>query len=766
MNAIINNTSSGALTPSVWARTDRPFYVTGFEQMRNFIPQITGPAFYRKAFYYICHTRLNKKAFYIPFEFNAEQAYVLEFTDLKMRVIKDGGMVLETAKVITGITEANPGVLTSVAHGYSTGDEVYIENVGGMTELNGQFFLVVKITDDTFSLTDIDGNAINTSAFTTFTSGGDALRVYEITTPYPESVLWELKHAQTADLMYIVHPSYVPYKLTRAGHASWTLATYTRTSDPFTGANKYPGAVGFYGGRLHMGGTNDDPDGWFGSRAPDPTTGASRYDDFTIGTAAGDAIFFIISSQNNTSDRIRFFSGNSKFMVIGTFGGLYKANGGADGVAITPTAFSVVPISSYGVANFNPVFVNQQTVYVEVGERTLRSFEFDFLADSYQAFDKNLLADEITEGGVKQIAFTQGRPDLIWAVRNDGRLLSCTFLSKEEVAGWSEHPLGGGGKVLSVAPDARVNNFDRLIVCVERTIDGVTRRYNEYMTDDPYILDKVEYYTGKSNEDADERRYRNLTFELQKQFNRLDSSILLDTVQSVSLALSALTGTVTATAGGSVFTSADVGKYIFIKYLTGDETGVGRIVGYTSGTQVTLLISQDFHSVSIPTGGWYKLTNTVRGLHHLEGATVNVITDGAVHPDCVVTGGAITLRYYARTVIVGFKYLGMIRTLDLEFGADTGVAQGKPRTVVGLALKVRNMLGGSYGTNLRALYQIAEVPMRRDGADYTDRPTLLKQGILDLANFDGWENEKKITILQEYLPMTLLGIIPTMDVSE
>lgn len=760
------NFASGELSPSVWNRVDRPFYITGCEVMRNFIPKLTGGAEFRPGFVYITHTRLNKAAFKIPFEFNASQAYTLEFTDLKMRVFKDGGVVVETAKNITGITQASPGVITSVGHGFSNGDEVYIDTIVGMTELNGSFYLVANKTANTFELTDIDGNAISTAAMTAYSSGGTAARVYEITSPYAEADLFQLKYAQTADLMYIVHPSYAPYKLTRSGHASWTLATYVRVADPWTGAGDYPGAVGFFGGRLWMGGTNNDPDFIRGSRGPDPATGASRYEDLTIGTAAMDGLGFSITSQNGTADRIRWFSGNSKFMVIGTFGGVYKANGGSDGAAITPTAISVVPVSSYGVADINPIFVGGTTVYVEVGGRTVRSFEFDLLADSYSAFDKNVLADEITYPGIVQIAFTQGRPDLIWAVRSDGVLLSCTFLSREDVAGWARHPVGGSGEVVSIAPDNRVTGFDRLVAVVKRTIDGHTRRYVEYMAEDPHIPDPTEYFTAETARATDTAKFRNLIFELQKTYNRLDASVVLDTTKNVTLTLAAVTGTsVVATAGSATFVASDVGRYIFIKYLTGSETGVAKITGYTSVTEVTVQILQDFSTTSVPTGGWYLLTTTVRGLGYLEGQSVGIVTDGGLHPNKTVSGGAITLDYPARYVIVGETYLGFIRTMDLEFGALGTMAQGRPKNIQQLTFKFRNTMGGKYGTTLRGLYSVERLAYRIPAEDYTDRPPLLFSGTKEVTNLDSWEEQKNAYIIQDApLPMTIQALIPFMDV--
>src|SRR5262245_22319796 len=68
---------------------------------------------------------------------------------------------------IGGATKANPCVITSTAHGLSTGQKITIASVGGMTQLNGNTYTITKLSADTFSL---DG--INSTAYTTYTSGG------------------------------------------------------------------------------------------------------------------------------------------------------------------------------------------------------------------------------------------------------------------------------------------------------------------------------------------------------------------------------------------------------------------------------------------------------------------------------------------------------------------------------------------------------------------------------------------------------------------
>lgn len=83
---------------------------------------------------------------------------------------------------ITGASKANPAVITSVAHALFTGARVAIDNIVGMTELNGTTYTVTVIDADNFSLDGIDS-----TAYTTYVSGGDWTRVQE---EYPEDSVW------------------------------------------------------------------------------------------------------------------------------------------------------------------------------------------------------------------------------------------------------------------------------------------------------------------------------------------------------------------------------------------------------------------------------------------------------------------------------------------------------------------------------------------------------------------------------------------------
>jgi hypothetical protein len=71
-------------------------------------------------------------------------------------------------KSITAITKANPGVVTCVSHGFTTGQKRFISGVRGMTEVNDAAYTVTVITPNSFSI------GTNTTSYSDYVSGGRA----------------------------------------------------------------------------------------------------------------------------------------------------------------------------------------------------------------------------------------------------------------------------------------------------------------------------------------------------------------------------------------------------------------------------------------------------------------------------------------------------------------------------------------------------------------------------------------------------------------
>lgn len=77
---------------------------------------------------------------------------------------------------VSGVTQANPAVVTANNHGFEDGSIVYFAEVAGMTELNDEFYQVASATTNTFALQDLDGNNVNSTGFTAYSSGGKAYK--------------------------------------------------------------------------------------------------------------------------------------------------------------------------------------------------------------------------------------------------------------------------------------------------------------------------------------------------------------------------------------------------------------------------------------------------------------------------------------------------------------------------------------------------------------------------------------------------------------
>lgn len=251
-SSIKNAFVAGELSPSVFGRIEVAKWHDGASTMRNCFVRYTGGASSRAGLAYVgmCKqaapnsggTSTNNPPRDIQFQFSINQGYALEFGDQYMRIKSNGSYVVETGKTITAATNANPLVITSAAHGFSNNDWVFISGMGGMTQLNNLTWIVTNVTTNTFHLTDLFGNTVNSTSYGVFTSGGTAARIYTVVSPYAAVDLPYLKFTQSADTMSLTCVNqqtlteYPPYELVRSGNTSWafTQTTYTASILPPT----------------------------------------------------------------------------------------------------------------------------------------------------------------------------------------------------------------------------------------------------------------------------------------------------------------------------------------------------------------------------------------------------------------------------------------------------------------------------------------------------------------------------------------------------
>lgn len=222
--------SSGEIGPELYGRIDTNEYRKGLRVARNVIIHPYGGASNRPGTIFCgpCKDHVNPPRL-IPFRFRTEDTYQLEFGDMYMRVLRNGYHVVETVFDITSITNASPAVVTtSVAHGYSAGDEVFIAGVNGPNSVNGGRFIIANPTATTFELTNqVTAGDISLTNDDAYVSGGQCARIYEIATPYAWADLAALKYTQSGDVVTLTHRSYDVKNLERLGHTNWQLVAPT-----------------------------------------------------------------------------------------------------------------------------------------------------------------------------------------------------------------------------------------------------------------------------------------------------------------------------------------------------------------------------------------------------------------------------------------------------------------------------------------------------------------------------------------------------------
>ena len=503
--------TAGEISPRLEGRVTIEKYREGLADLTNMIVQPHGGVTRRPGTQFLGEVKASANVTrLIPFEFKTSDTYALEFGNQYMRIYRNGLQILVgSAKSITAISKANPGVFTASSHGYSNGDEIALVNTGGgMTELQSRNYRVANATTNTFTLTDLFDVALNTTNFSTYSGSGVVVdEIYEVTTPYTSAQINDVRFAQSADVMYLVHPSHAVRTLSRTDHNAWTFATPTFTEDTvpsIVGTNNYPSVVTFFEQRLVFAASNNNPQTlWFSKNA--------EYTNFTTGTADNDALIYTIAS--NKVNAIRYLSA-TRILNIGTSGGEYVLTT-TNGSPITPTSTVIRKYSNYGCVSAEVVQVADVTLFAQRGARKVREFRYVGEVDvgGYTAPDITVLAEHLTEGGIKEFAFQQEPESIVWARRADGTLLGLTYRREEEIVAWHKHVLGGafsGGqaRVESIITLPTDSGEDELYMIVKRTINGQTKQYVEVMktfdfgndTTGAFFVDSGLSYSGSSVE--------------------------------------------------------------------------------------------------------------------------------------------------------------------------------------------------------------------------------------------------------------------------
>ena len=235
---------AGEISPTLYGRTDLTKYDLAVAEGLNFFVDYRGGLSSRPGTQFCDWIKSDAqptKSFPFSFSPGLSNNYLVLFGDEYIRFLQDGAYVLEAPLTITGITQAATAVVTSAAHGLANGKWVKISGVVGMTQVNGRTYEVRNVAANTFELFSVpDGVAVNSTAYTAYSSGGTAEAIYEITSPYAGTDLSGLTVSQYRDLLRLTHSGFPVQNLTRNDHTDWVLA-----EEEFSPYSDGPNITGF-----------------------------------------------------------------------------------------------------------------------------------------------------------------------------------------------------------------------------------------------------------------------------------------------------------------------------------------------------------------------------------------------------------------------------------------------------------------------------------------------------------------------------------------
>lgn len=582
--------------------------------------------------------------------------------------------------------------------------------------------------------------------------------------------------------------------------------------DPFTAAGN-PGCVTYYQQRQVFGGMSGAPEQIDFSKSGDFFNM-----DFSIPSKDDDNIEITIASQqvNAVEHLVPMQS-----LIALTTSGAWKIDAGSVGTAITPSQIEAVPQAYNGCSSVPPLTINYDILYVQAKGSIVRDLSYNFYVNIYTGTDISILSNHLFYGHqITEWCYAEEPFKLIWAVREDGILLSLTYLKEQDVNAWAHHDTDGLFKSICSISEG---NENAVYVIVERFINGQYLQYIErfasrQMGGDPTIglpadasrawcvdaglqyplttpaatltpaettntpvIDGVHVIAGGAD-------YSSGTV-ISVVDDTGSGAVLIPvivggTIQSINVAdgganwdnpvLTAFdpasTGSgaalqaiivspVVMNASAAVFSSANVGDVVRI------NGGLGTVIGAPTTSQIIVDLDSPLTSTWPAQPGSWSITTPVTGitgLDHLDGETVSILADGNVAPPQIVVNGSISLDRAYSAITVGLPFQCQLQSLYIDVQSDSGTIQSKRKTVPAVTVRMQDTRGLKVGPTFNTLVEIKERTTEKMGA-----PIALFTGDQRVVCPANYNVPGQICVQQDYpLPSTILALIPELQVGD
>lgn len=816
--------NAGELSDLIDGRVDQPKYGSGAKLARNFLATVQGPAFRRGGTCMVAEVKdSGDRVWFGKFQFNVTQAYILEFGDQYVRFYTSHAQVLSGMSayeisapwLVADLTAADGSFQLTFEQ---SNDVIYIAHGGGTYPLqklqrfsNTNWTITpVVLQNGPFNDKNIDqthtvyasaetGTGVTLTASAALFNANMVGGLFYLEEKQAGTIPpWEVGKAKAInDRVRSDSKTYIAQNAATTGSnkpihtegvaldgtsgVSWLYADPGYGWVEITGYTSSTVVTATVLSRLPAGvvGSGNATYRWAkGSYSVDqgyPTRVAifrerlalakgvkinlsvpADFENFIekrFGTVTADSAIKIQLSGSQQNAITWMAAGND--LMIGTAGSEHAAGEITSNDPLGPTNIRIRDQTLYGGRAIRPIVLGEGVIFVQTSGRKLRDIAYSFDVNKYKGKDLIVLSEHLTKGGIVDMDYQQEPYSIIWVVTGRGKLVSFTYNKEQDVTAWMPHPIGGNGFVEAVrcipAPD---NKRDEVWLIVRRTINGVTKRYIEYM---------------KQEFDSAEMRQQDCFYVDSglSLYNTINASL---TVPSGALTKGA-TGIV-FTAGSAVFSSGDVGRSIHYDYVVPTfqdadwvdvpMKAIAEITGYTDTTHVTCAIRKAFPAATtIAANGWRKTVTGVGGFGHLEGMTVDVLVDGAAHPQMVVTSGNVTpLQYQGSVIHIGLPAPCKIKTMRSEVPNAAGSTQGKTKRANRMTIRFKDTLGGKYGSKDRLkndlLFRDPSMPMDEAPPLFNgDKKVTMPEGH-DTDGFIIYENDQP-------LPATLICIVPDIE---
>ncbi|AWP32040.1 hypothetical protein B9D02_05365 [Pantoea vagans] len=529
--------------------------------------------------------------------------------------------------------------------------------------------------------------------------------------------------------------SRIPSNVVGSGKASYKWARYAWNS-----VNGYPGTVVYYQQRLFFAASAAYPQTIWASRSGD-------YKDFGKSSPIADDDRITYTYAGRQVNEIRHLIDVGSLVAL-TSGGQFQIKGDQNNV-LTPSSFSFSSQGSDGASSTPPITVSNIALFIQEKGSVVRDLAYSFDVDGYQGSDLTVLANHLFQGyQLVDWSFTVVPYSAAWAIRNDGALLTLTYLRDQQVFAWSPQPTDG--KFESTCSISE-GTEDGVYFSVQRTVKGQAKRYIERLSSrqftddiDAFFVDCGLSYDGRNTDAA-------------RQMTVSSASGLWDWAGPFTVSVS----------GAAYFSASNVDDEIHFPY-TEEEDGEVidksirlSIIEVISGNQVTAQASRDIPDFlqSAPTSNWRFARKDFAGLDHLEGKTVSILADANVETQKVVSGGSITLDSPGAVVHVGLPITAEFETLDINI-ANQETLLDKKLIIPQVSLLVNASRGVLAGTDGKNMYEYAQREY-----EFYDRPVDDATGTIDINIDANWGKGGRIYVRQsDPLPLSILAVIPSISV--